>query len=134
MTRESVRAPEPAAGITAAFRWLHRLAAVAVLFICFAELPAGDPVGFWATAGFALLPFLLLEAVCRIPRTRRSGVIFLTGAIVISASLVLYAPQLSRGSGEWARLNFLFIPALQFAGGLVLAGTLAVLRLFAPHW
>ena len=126
----SVSDPEPGAPAAAVpvLRWPHRFAALGALLICIAELPNGNVMGLGATATLALLPFLLLEGVSRLAAIRRSGRVLLTGAVIVAGSLILHAPAFSRGSGEWARLNFLFVPVVQLAGVLTLAGVLLVLR------
>jgi len=86
----------------------------------------GDPA---AALLLNVLPFAMLEAVCRLPETPLARGIFLSGSLCISTTLLLYAPYFSRGSGEWARLNFLFIPVLQLAGVIVLAAVLGAFRL-----
>jgi len=110
-------------------KWPHRVAALVAASICIQAWllhRLGDPA---ATLLLNVLPFMMLEAVARLPETPLARGIFLSGSLCIAATLVFYAPYFSRGSGEWARLNFLFIPGLQLAGVIVLAAVLGAFRL-----
>jgi hypothetical protein len=55
--------------------------------------------------------------------------VFAAASLCICATTILHIPFFYAGSGEWARLNYLFIPILQLAGVTALALTLAALRL-----
>jgi hypothetical protein len=114
--------------------WPHRLAGVIAVFVVQDAAVHGRAHGFWATLPLALIPYLLLEGVGRIPATHRARLLFLGGSLCLSASVVLYAPRFSRHSGEWTPLVFLFVPALQVAGVVVLAVLLATLRLAERWW
>ena len=109
--------------------WPHRMAALVAAGIClqaWLRHRLGDPV---PTLLLNVLPLMMLEAVARLAESPLARGLFLSGSLCIAAVLVFHAPYFSRGSGEWARLNFLFIPVLQLAGVIMLAAVLGALRL-----
>ena len=109
--------------------WPHRVAALFVAGICaqaWLRHRLGAPV---PALLLGVLPFALLEAMSRLAATPLARGFFLSGSLCIAATLVLHGPYFTRGSGEWARLDFLLIPVLQLAGVVALAALLAVFRL-----
>jgi len=113
--------------------WPHRLGAIvatAIVLNAVFHHRLGDG---WPMLGITLLPFVILEFVGRVPSTRGTKLIFFVASVCLSAAFVLYARIFWRGSGEWDRLAFLLIPALQTAGAVVLGLLLAILRMIVSR-
>jgi hypothetical protein len=109
--------------------WPHRLGAFVAAAIVMNALFHHRLGDGWPMLGITLLPFVILEFVGHVPSTRGTKLIFFVTSLCLSAAIVFYAPMFWRGSGEWDRLAFLLIPALQIAGAVVLALVLTILKL-----
>ena len=113
--------------------WPHRLAGLLSIVISLNALYYHHLGNMWETLVLPLLPYVLLEAVGHLPSTRGTKLVFFGGSLCLCAGIALYAPMFWWGSGEWTRLAFLLIPAIQSAGVFVLGLLLITLRLLAPR-
>ncbi len=113
--------------------WPHRVAGLLSIVISLNALYRQHLGYIGETLVIPLLPYAFLEAVGHIPSTRGTKLLFFGGSLCLCACIVFYAPIFWRGSGEWTRLAFLLIPALQAAGVIVLGLLLIILRLLASR-